>query len=362
MKFEGVISADSHVLEPPDLWSKAMESKYGVETPRMLHDGTSEQRHFFYAGTQLLDMTGHFAMQERLGANQTGHVPEARVAFQKETGVQAEVLIGTLMMNLMQSMRGEALRASASAYNDWLAEFTSYDPGRLIGVGMVPINDVAWAVREFERLASRGFKSMVINLVPPPGCPPLRDRAYDPLWARAEEMGLPIMLHSATGAIPNPLHVYSRKEREEAPGTLIQVMSEVVPALTNEFIFGAILDRFPGLKVISNEFELSWVPHYMWRLDQIQGDFSRRLSLPKLKMKASDYVRHRVWHGVINDPETRFAVERIGVDQIMWGSDYPHNIGIADAQQALARALEGFSAQDQAKVVGGTAASVYNLH
>jgi predicted TIM-barrel fold metal-dependent hydrolase len=100
----------------------------------------------------------------------------------------------------------------------------------------------------------------------------------------------------------------------------------------------------------------------MWRLDQMQEDFGHRLDLPKLEMKASDYMRHRIWHGIIDDPFGAEAIRHIGVERVMWGSDFPHvrSIGL-DAQDRLADMFQSLSADDAKKVTGGTVASVFGV-
>ena len=99
---------------------------------------------------------------------------------------------------------------------------------------------------------------------------------------------------------------------------------EVMETLANDFIFGTILDRFPKLKVMCSEFEVAWIPSFMFRIDQIQNDYAHRMTLPKLNMRASDYMRTRIWHGFIDDPFAMDALPSLGADHIVWGSDFPH--------------------------------------
>ena len=100
----------------------------------------------------------------------------------------------------------------------------------------------------------------------------------------------------------------------------------------------------------------------MSRLDQIE-DVAPRLNLPKLKMKAKDYMKTRVFHGFIDDTAAELAIPYVGADRILWGSDFPHirSIGL-DAQSTLYQQLQTFSLEDQAKLVGGNAAKVFNLN
>lgn len=360
--FERVISADSHVMEPLTMWSDVLLDRYGDATPRVLDEHLGQKGNFFYTGRQVLKVGQSDYEAQKVGFQEAGYVPEVRVKFQEQAGVTAELLNATFMLLIMQGRYNSAVRASAAVFNDWLADFCAYDPKRLVGVAMIPMDDVDWAVNELERCAKLGHKSAIINLIPPEGSAPYRHRIYDPFWARAEEIGMPLTLHIITGRVPDPLHFHTKEEQEQTPAMQIALLYEVMGVLANEFIFGQILDRFPKLKLICSEFEISWIPSFMWRLDQMQEDFGYRLDLPKLEMKASDYMRHRIWHGVIDDPFGADAAMKIGVDRVMWGSDFPHvrSIGL-DAQNRLSAMFDGLSAEESNKVVAGNVASVFSL-
>ncbi|MCH9037484.1 MAG: amidohydrolase [Chloroflexi bacterium] len=361
--FDRVISADSHVLEPTDLWWKAIGPRFGERTPRIIDEHLGRRGRFFYTGAQVLKIDQTEAEMEKMGdLVDAGRDPSKRVQFQKEAGVEAEVLNPTLMMLTMQGTDREVVRAAAQAYNDWLAEFSSHSPETLLGIGAVPMDDVAWGLKELDRVVKKGLRGAMINVVPPEGCPPYRDRVYDPFWAAAQEMEMPITLHSITGRVPDPLHFHTREEIGRAASTWLDLFTELAGVLADDFIFGQILDRFPRLKLICAEWEISWIPAYMFRLDQIQGALAHRIPLPKLEMTASDYVRKRMWHGMIDDPLGRDAVQHIGADGVMWGSDFPHirSIGL-EAHETLSEILDGLTAEEQEKIVGGNVAAVHGL-
>ena len=362
LNFEQLISADSHVMEPKDLWWNTLGKRYGDHTPRVLDEHLGKKGSFFYTGRQVLKMgqTDHEA--QKIGFQEAGFVPEVRVEFQKQAGVTAEILNATFMLLIMQGRYQSVNRACAAVFNDWLAEFCSHDPERLVGVAMIPMDDIDWACAELDRVAKRGLKGAIINLMPPEGSLPYRDRAYDPFWARAEELEFPLTLHIITGRIPDPLHFHTREEQGQCASMQIALMYEIMGVLANEFIFGQILDRFPRLKLVCSEFEISWIPPFMWRLDQMQEDFGYRLDLPKLELKASDYMRQRIWHGVIDDPFAAESAKKIGTDRVMWGSDFPHvrSIGL-DAQSRLGAMFEALGTEDAKKVVGGTVANVFPI-
>ena len=137
---------------------------------------------------------------------------------------------------------------------------------------------------------------------------------------------------------------------------------QIQSVLANDFIFGGILDRFPNLKLVCSEFEMSWIPGFMARLDQLE-EVGPRLHLPKLKIRASDYLRTRIWHGFVNDTAAAYSIPYVGASQVLWGSDFPHlrSIGL-EAQSAVYRLLATLPREDQERVVGGNAAKVFNLN
>ncbi len=228
------------------------------------------------------------------------------------------------------------------------------------------MHDADWAVKELARTLKRGLNSPMINCQSPEGCPPYRDPTFDRFWAAAQEAGVPITLHILTGRVLDALILARTGQTPEEisanPGLWVDLFIEIQTVLANDFIYGGILDRFPDLKILCSEFEVSWVPGFMSRLDQIE-DIAPRLNLQQPKMKASDYMRTRVYHGFIDDSAAEYAIPYLGAGQILWGSDFPHirSIGL-DAQSRLYQQLQIFSAEDQAKLVGENAASVFNLN
>jgi predicted TIM-barrel fold metal-dependent hydrolase len=362
LSFSHVVSGDSHVMEPADLWEKALGTKHGDLTPRVFTNYKGRTGRFFWTGKQVRKFAAIEKEQDQLGFREAGYIPEKRVDFQKKAGVESEVLYTTHMLLQYPSDYPEVLRDSAAVFNDWLAEFCSYAPRRLVGIAVIPMHDVGWATREIERAAKNGLKGAMINLAAPKGSAPYRKAAYDPFWARAAELGVPITLHAATGQCPDPLHFETPAELEQVSGAMLSLFAEIMPVLSDDFIFGGILDRHPRLKLVIGEFDLGWLPYFMFRIDSMRNGLGPYVDMPKLKMKPSDYVRERMWHGVINDPDSAYVVPKIGADRILWGSDFPHirSIGL-DAQGHVKNLLAGLARADQEKVVGGNTVDLYGL-
>ena len=155
--YRKLISADSHVMEPPELWWNALGSKFGERTPRLLDEYKGEKGSFFYSGylgapvqrvrIPLSSETEAAAYEaEERGMGAVGYDPEVRVKWQVEAGIDAEVMNPTTMLGVMRNPDAPVLQACSEVFNDWMAEFASYAPQRLVGISVIPMHDVDWAV------------------------------------------------------------------------------------------------------------------------------------------------------------------------------------------------------------------------
>lgn len=374
-QFDRVISGDSHYFEPADLWWKALGHKFGERTPRVVDQYEGCRGTFFYSGSDHRpvsdierndpDSQAAFLEAGDKGMEACGYDPAVRVRFQEEAGVEAEVMNPTIMLAITRNPDTEVLKACSEVWNDWAAEFVSHNPKRFVGVSVIPLHDVDWAVKELDRTFKKGLVNPLINLQLQEGYPPYGDPVYDRFWAAASEANAPVTLHILNGrGMWNLLDIPDQTPEENyrnAEGWM-SIFQEIQAVLANDFIFGGILQRFPKLKLVCSEFEISWIPGFMSRLDQMET-LLPRLKLPKLEMRASDYMRTRVWHGFIEDTAAAHAIPYIGADRILWGSDFPHirSIGL-DAQSALREAIGNLPKADQEKLVGGNAAKVFNLN
>jgi len=361
-------------MEPLDLWWNALGQTFGDRTPRVLDEYQGQKGTFFYSGNlgrpvaairaRDPETEAAAAQAEARGLEACGYDPAVRVRFQEEADIEAEVMNPTRLLGIMRNPDAEVVQACAQVYNDWAAAFAAYNPRRLIGVSVIPMYDVAWAIEELERTLQKGLLNPMINCQAPEGCPLYRDPVYDRFWAAASDAGAPVTLHLLTGRVLSPLGGAADQtpaERQDNPAQWIALFNEIQTVLANDFIFGGILERFPNLKLVCSEYEVAWIPGFMTRLDQIDDNITR-FHLPRLKMRASDYMQTRVWHGFINDTAASYTIPYVGASQVLWGSDFPHfrSIGL-EAQSALHELVGALPREEQEKVVGGNAATVFNV-
>ena len=319
-----VFSADSHVIEPHDLWRKALGKKWGSKVPHLVKQHQGVKAKFFFTGYEYVRIDeiveGDADLQAKLVASGTN--PNVRVQCMDEDGVWGEIVNATWTLYSMRIPNNDLARDVCKVFNDWLADYCKVAPKRLYGTAMVPMDDIAWACQELERAAKLGLKSVLINCDTRPGWRPYQHKAYDKFWARAQEIGMPVTLHIITGNVVD-LFTLHGDARINIPHYTLELFNEAGWTLGNEFIFGGIFDRFPKLKVILSEYEVSWLPHWLFRMRQLQKNFLPAMRMPPIKRPVDDYMK-QVHHGLIDDPLLDQVITEVDPKTIMWGSDFPH--------------------------------------
>ena len=378
-----VASADSHIIEPYDLWTKALGDKHDPE--KLPHRFQGEYRgvpgDFMFTGYEYMKIGA--LRQEGAGSTvdsaapvPTGDLPEdlaekvrisnsepgTRLELMDHDGVSAELIQATNMLLAMRTRDAEIVGDCAAVFNDYCAEYCSYDTNRLLGTAMIPTHDPKWATAELERTAKKGMRSVIINTDLPPEFAPYRKDVYDDLWAAAVDHDMPITLHLGTGETRDPFTCITDEEREESPGLFLDIFDDGRRALANEFIFGGIFDKFPKLKVILGEYECSWAPYYMFRLRQMKGALGLAMEIRQPKREADEYIRDNVWFGYTDDAYFDRTWDVIGEDKSMWGSDYPHPRNtFPNTQTILDRLFANVPEHVGAKSSGLNMAKLFNL-
>ena len=258
----------------------------------------------------------------------------------------------------------EQRQAGLTAHNRWLAEWCADLPGRRVGLAQIFPNDIAAAVREIEWAAENGLKGVLFSAIPPDaGVPALWDPVYDPIWAAAQDHGLPINQHGGAG-IP---------DIEGAPSRNMLMLMEV-PFFANRslwhLVLGGVFERFPGLKFIMTEQAVGWVPGILAKMDmywQMMSGVGRVGELPAdadlLPHAPSTYFHRNCWMGAsMPSPDEAEAIKVLGVDRVMWGSDYPHKEGTYPySLEALQHSFHDWDEADLRLLLAGTAAEIYDL-
>jgi predicted TIM-barrel fold metal-dependent hydrolase len=366
-----ILSSDSHVFEPPDLWTARIDRAFRDRAPRMVRiDGADEivvERDQILSGIGLISNAGaRFEHPETISGrglfedvHRGGYDPAQHLADMALDGISGEVLYPSQGLFYFRIRDGALMSAIFRAYNDWLAEFCRTDPARLKGIAMINVDDVGDAVRELERSARLGLTGAMITELPP------EERRYDhpdyePFWAAAEALGMPLSLHTATRR--------QGKIRGTGPKTLRDATSRATKAFGPatsmcDMIFSGVFERYPRLVVPIVEFELSWAPHL---LDSMNYTYRERheeaIHRFKGDVRPSDFFHSNIVLSFQEDAVGIRLRDVIGVDNMMWGSDYPHSEStFPQSRKILAEILAGVPEHEQAKIVGGNTARVYGF-
>jgi predicted TIM-barrel fold metal-dependent hydrolase len=374
----GVVSADSHMMEPADLWQQRLDRGLRERAPHVIENPQGQgARYLFVAeGAPPFPVAGGFAAGRsgeelarfmRSGyeaARPSGWDPVERIKDQELDGIDAEVLYPTLGMTLFAVPDAQLQRACFAAYNDWVAEFCRHDPRRLYGVGLVSLEDVGLAVRDLEEIARQGMRGAMIWGAPPADRP-YSDPAYDPFWAAAARIGLPVSLHIIASRGRVSLKVGDAADRRAGnpvnPGVwYMTVLHEIQESLA-ELVFGGVLERHPQLHVVSAENDTGWLPHFLYRMDHAFEKYHVNLPV-KLAMPPSEYVRRQVWATFQDDPIGPGTHHVFGADNYMWASDFPHTDSTFPESRAwIEKNFAGVPGSVKRRIVHDNAVALYGM-
>ena len=366
-----LISSDSHVVEPPDLWATRIAPKFRDRAPRVVQEDDGDwwivdgrRTNSFQGGAQAgkrfehhdeLRPAARFA-DVRPGA----YIADAFINDNETDGVYGSVVYPTEGLQLFSVPDSELLSAIFRVYNDWIADFCRAYPGRLKGIALINVDDIPGAIEELQRVRKRGLAGAMITVYPS------EDRSYDrpeyePFWATAQDLDMPLSLHIATNR-PSP-GLPLEDNRSTRPSLLANADHWVRVSL-GHLIFTGVFERYPRLWVGSVEHELSWVPHFLERIDYTYTQRARRDWWYRLKsdLLPSDFFHRNVF---LSFQEDRFGIRDrafIGVDALMWGSDYPHTeTTFPRSRQILERILEGVPEDERQKITRTNVARLYQF-
>ncbi len=371
-----LISSDSHIVEPPDLW-RGREGGLGDRMPRVvsLHDGewwyVDGRKTMSFLGIQTgrrfegkpdeLRTSGTFE-QVRPAA----YDPLAYVAENEGDGVWGSVIYPSQGLVLFSVPVADVVRQAMQGYNDWIAEFCRAEPSRLKGIAMIDLDDVGAAVAELLRCRELGLAGALIT-VAPPRWQPYRSPIYEPFWAAAQDLDLPLSLHAATerGDIRVGASAFTLDVQAVPPSVFVNKDHPIRQALA-ELIFSGVFERYPKLRVGSVEHELAWIPYFLDQMDYTYTQrpprgpdwqrFREQSALP------SDYFRRNVFASFQEDHVAMRVRDHIGVNTLMWGSDYPHTEStFPRSRQILAQILRDVAADEAAAMVSRNCAGLYHF-
>ena len=252
-----------------------------------------------------------------------GFIPEEHIKDMDIDGVEASVLYPSVGLMLYSLADGELMSSLFKTYNDWIVEYCRPFPNRLKGIGMLDTDNVKDAVHEMERCAKLGLAGAMISVYPPEN-KAYSSPEYDPLWAAAQDMEIPLSLHIGTNRLgPGQQFVDLTTTRP----SFFTTRDHWVRVSISDMIFSGVFERYPRLQVGSIEMDLSWIPYHLDSMDYVYTQLAGEFVPYRFKedMLPRDYFRRNVFISFQEDAlGINLLRQIIGVDNLLWGSDYPH--------------------------------------
>jgi predicted TIM-barrel fold metal-dependent hydrolase len=361
-----LISADSHVLEPGDLFEKRLPPGVRDRAPKLVSsDGVSTWEvdgvgavplpasAVTGSGYQLPD--GPSAGAAFADVMPALYDPAERIKAQYADSVDAEVLYGYphLWDAIKQSDDAELRLHCARAYNDWIAEFCSYAPDRLIGVARIPTAGTEAARDEMRRcLADLGLKGFVVDAWPDDAKGP-NDPVLDAIWEVASESAWPMSLHFGVGVARSaPTAAIVAGLKPPAADAMLPMAS------------AGVFDRFPELRMVMAHADAGWTFHWMEFLDNtyMRQRHLDLFKLPNPDVYPSEYVRRNFWFTVQHDRAAVTNRQMMGREHLMWASHFPLDAtNWPDNRQQAMQVTEELPAEDRQAILADNVARLYQL-
>lgn len=336
-----VISGDSHIVEPPDMYTAGMPKSMVHRAPEMRRYKTDDGREadaWFIGDDQVVTLGTvtqagrRFEDSSKLDfvevwedVRHGAYRPDAMIEELELDGVWGAVLQPSQGLFWYHLEDTELLTGICYAYNDWIADFCRHDPNRLRGIGMLNVDNPVEAATELERCTELGLSGAFIPVAPTPG-QPYRDPIYDPLWDTAEKTGMPLLMHIATQRANAPGCDITMDTSEYTPAGLRPTQDYWVRYAMTDMIFAGVCERYPQIQIGTVEHEASWAPHWFRQMDYTYTDRPVYAGFKSSEgMLPSDYFRRNMFAVFQEDPLVVELRHHIGIDNLIWGNDFPHS-------------------------------------
>lgn len=369
------VDVDGHILEPPDLWEEYLEPRYRDRAMKIVKDeegleylSIDGKKSFFLQGGTLAAVAAigqdvkPFLTPGKIDYKDAilpgGIDPHERIKVMDEEGIDATLIYPSVGLSWEVNCEDSKLAAAyCRAYNNWMFDFCKPYPDRLVPVAHIPMRDVEESVKELKRTAKLGAKAAMIYSESP-GQRPYGSTYYDPLWAEAQDLDIPITIHPAVGgenSVPNVLY----PTRDVPAWWFFVTGGDDVKLQFTTFFNEGTFDRFPRLKVVVLEAGCGWIAHWIYRMDE---KYEVNGFTTPMKLKPSEYFQRQCW--ISMDPDESLAplmIERLGADKFLWAYDYPHSDSGTNPVKELKETLKPLPEDAQRKVFGENAMELYHL-
>lgn len=385
-EFPKIVSADDHVVEPRDLWTSRLPRKYLDVGPRVVRergqvtlldgdfsysvdDDGEPVDTWYYEDLRIPSMIPGAAVGYDLDDMEMRVMtfdqmrpgcfdPKERLADMDVAGIERSLCFPNLFarfcgQRFVFGKDRELARLCVEAYNDFIVdEWCAGSNGRLIPLGIVPLWDATSSAAEVRRMATRGMKAFCFSEIPTfLGLPSIHSGYWDPFFQACQDTGSVIMIHIGSSS---RLPVTS----QDAPNAVTNTLPAVNSAMCLvDWLFSGVLIRFPELRMGLAECQIGWIPYFLERADQVwehnRGWNEVRDVIPN---PPSSYFPNRIFCTFFSDDFGLRNLDAIGVDNVIFETDYPHSDSNWPDSQAVAQKMtEHLDPVTTEKIVRGNA-------
>ncbi|MEO8693322.1 MAG: amidohydrolase family protein [Acidimicrobiales bacterium] len=357
-----LISADSHVNEPPDLWTARVPAAFRDRAPRIeqfpegdawVIEGVKDPINFGMnacAGLAPEEMRGWCRFED---IRHGGYDPAARLAEMDADSVDAEVLYPTprLSQAIFANSDAEYHLAMVRAYNDWIAEFAGYAPERFGALAMMPNIGIDAALAEIDRvLEQRGVRGVVMGRYPNGSLEIMPED--EKVFGALAERGVPLSIHvSLAAGMPA-----SHRAKLPGYGRFYDAPNRMI-----ELVFSGLFDRYPTLNVFFAEVDFGWLPYVK---EQIDNNYQRLDPLSRfgLQMLPSEYIEKHFHFGFMTDTFGIQHRDYVGAERILWSNDYPHiSADWPNSWRTIQAAFSGVPTAERQLILAGNAQRLFGF-
>lgn len=365
MKSIRIIDSDRHVMEPLDMWSQYVDKAVFARYPVSLkHDTETAMRErverlgfsaskklpptFMIGDKSVLSGWGEelqlacLEVENSEAERLLAMSPDTQLASMDETNIAVASIFPTFagMIVNHNDIPPEVSLAYADGYNRWLKHYCDYDASRLNAVGLISRHDPNTMLAQLDRIIANGWRCITLRpeVVAGRG---LGHADYEAFWDACEMNGVSITIHGGTHA-NLPTAGTERFESHFAMHACSHSMEIQMAFLS--LLESGVLERYPKLKLAFLEAGASWLPHWLWRLDNICYPEFPSLIKDNITMLPSEYFKRQCWVSIeLGEPCLQEVIDIIGREKLLYGTDFPHPDHLQFTGKDVAAQLDNFS-------------------
>ncbi len=354
-----LISVDDHLVEPPGMFDGRLPKALADRAPHIVDTADGREIWTFedveYSQVGMNAMAGRRPETVQFEPSRFSDMRpgcydiDARIKDMDINGVWASLNFPSMITGFCGRVFSQAQDpalglAVTKAWNDWFyEEWWQPHPERTIPLGITFLTDPDEAVKEIHRNAERGFKAITLPERPHRiGMPSLFTGYWDPIVAACAETDTVICLH--VGSSGGYEHAEA-SPRLQLGATMFGSLSLAACA---EWLWSGYAVKHPNLKIAMSEGGIGWVAMLLDRLDNIVDRSKYGLGWD---IRPAEVLKRNFWFCTLDDPSTIDTRHRIGVENIMIETDYPHGDGTWPDTQQLITDVWGHIPEDELRLM-----------